>query len=71
MVCGRGAGAKSMAVQWAFSKEMGQAGEFLTAPLRFRVVVFFTSLLKSPHPFLWLNAAENWTVWQSRGGCFP
>lgn len=30
-------------------------------------LVFFNFAL----PFLWLNAAENWTAWQSRGGCFP
>lgn len=33
-----------------------------------------TYLFFSPRfalPALWLNAAENWTAWQSRGGCFP
>lgn len=37
-------------------------------------VLHCTSLLfflKFTLLFLWLNAAENWMAWQSRGGCFP
>lgn len=45
-------------------KEMEWVRECFSAHLSF---FFFKFAL----PFLWLNAAENWTSWQSRGGCFP
>lgn len=50
-------------------KEKGQAIECFTAPLCLFVFRFFF-FFKFALPFLWLNAAENWAAWQSRGGCF-
>lgn len=41
---------------------------------RFTVPLWLHSFFFPPRfalPALWLNAAENWPAWQSRGGCFP
>lgn len=39
--------------------------------LHYTSLFFFSLFSNQLFLFLWLNAAENWMAWQSRGGCFP